>query len=139
MKQAERLAGNQVAEPANSGDIAARPVEAGDVALLDRVAARREHDRNGLGPCHGSQYRSAASGRGDHGHLATDQIGRKGRQSVVLIFRETVFDCYVAAIAMIYLLDHLVGGHLYDQRHRLAERFRGLEIDKLPTSQGLHP
>jgi hypothetical protein len=29
---------------------------------------------------------------------ATDQIGRKGWQSVVLIFRETVFDCYVAAI-----------------------------------------
>jgi hypothetical protein len=98
VQQAERLAGNQVVEPAHSGDIAARPVEAGDVALLDRVAARREHDRNGLGPCHGSQYRRATSRRGDHGHLATDQIGRKSRQSVVLIFRETVFDCYVAAI-----------------------------------------
>ena len=27
------------------------------------------------------------------------------------------------------LLDHLVGGHLHDQRHREAERLCGLEVD----------
>jgi len=28
-----------------------------------------------------------------------------------------------------HLFDHLVGGHLHDQRHRQAERLGGLEID----------
>jgi hypothetical protein len=32
-------------------------------------------------------------------------------------------------VAMIYLLNHLVGGHLHDQRHCQAERLRRLEID----------
>ena len=68
------------------------------VALLDWVAARREHNRNGLGRRHGSQYRSATSCRGDHGYLAADQVGRKGRQSIVLIFGKTGFDRDVAAI-----------------------------------------
>jgi hypothetical protein len=34
----------------------------------------------------------------DHGHLAADQIGRKGRQSIMLVFCKTVFDRYVAAV-----------------------------------------
>src|SRR5262245_53336887 len=98
VQQAEPLAGDQVAEPAHSGDIAARPVEARHVALLDWVAARREHNRNGLGRRHGSQHGSAASRRGDHSDLAADQIRRKRRQSIVLIFCKTGFDCDVAAI-----------------------------------------
>src|SRR6516165_4145861 len=74
------------------------PVQATHVALPDRVSARREYDGNSPGRRRGSQYRSATSCRGDHGHLAADQIGRKGRQSIVLIFCKTVFDCDVAAI-----------------------------------------
>ena len=57
----------------------------------------REHDRNRGGRRLGGQNRIAASGRGDHGHLAADQIGRKRRQSIVLVFRKPVFDRHVAA------------------------------------------
>src|SRR5215471_209755 len=39
VQQAEPFASDQVTEPAYSGDIAARPVEPRNVALLDRVAA----------------------------------------------------------------------------------------------------
>src|SRR5262249_30078979 len=88
---------DQVTEPAHSGDIAARPVEAGYVALLDRVAACREHDWDRGGRGLSSPDRSAPSGRDNHGHVAFDQIGRKCRQSIVLVFRETILDHHVAA------------------------------------------
>src|SRR5947208_1043703 len=39
VQQAQSLAGDQVTEPAHPGDIAAGPVEARDIALLDGVAA----------------------------------------------------------------------------------------------------
>src|SRR5262249_17920796 len=68
VQQPKPLAGEQVTEPAHSRDIAARPVEATDIALLDGVATSGEHNGNGLGRRHGSQYRSATSCRGDHGH-----------------------------------------------------------------------
>ena len=36
-------------------------------------------------------------------------------------------------------LDHLVGGHLHDQRHGEAERLGGLEVDhKLVFGRRLH-
>src|SRR5262249_19303896 len=40
----------------------------------------------------------AASRRGDHMDLAADQIGRKRRQSIMLVFCETVFDRHIAAV-----------------------------------------
>jgi len=98
VKQAEPLTGDQSGEPAHAGDITAGPIEATYVALVNRIAASREHNRNGLGRRHGSQYRSAASGRSDHVELAADQIGRKGRQSIVLVFCKTVFDRRVAGL-----------------------------------------
>src|SRR5207248_3976952 len=47
-QQAEALAGDQGAEPARASDVTARPVEAHEVALLDRIATGREHDRYGF-------------------------------------------------------------------------------------------
>ena len=45
------------AENANAGDIAARPIEAGDEAALDRIVAAREDDRNRRGCRLGRQRR----------------------------------------------------------------------------------
>jgi len=98
VQQAKRLAGDQGGEEAHARDIATRPIEAGNVALLDRVASAREHNRNGLCRRHGCQYRSAASGRGDHVDLAADQIGRQGGQSIVLVLCKTGFNYHVAAV-----------------------------------------
>ena len=58
-------------EKADPRDVAARPVEAGDKALLDRVATEREHDWNRRGRRLGGRNLNCASpGRGDHRHLA---------------------------------------------------------------------
>ena len=45
MQQPQRLGAKQVVEPGDPRDVAARPVEAGDVPLPDRVATKREHNR----------------------------------------------------------------------------------------------
>ena len=78
-------------------DVAARPVKAGDEAELDRVAARFEDDRNGRGRCLCRKRRRSA-GRGNHGHLTTNQIGRHRRQPIILALRPAVFDRHVVAI-----------------------------------------
>src|SRR6516162_4016292 len=59
-------------EDGDPRDVAARPVEAGDVALPDRVGTKREHNRNSGGRRLGSQNRCTTSRRCDHGNLAAD-------------------------------------------------------------------
>jgi hypothetical protein len=78
-------------------DVAARLVKAGDEPELDRVATRFEDDRNICGRrLRGERRRSA--GRGNHGHLTMNQIGRHRRQPIKAILRPAVFDRHVAAI-----------------------------------------
>ena len=96
VQQPESLGNELGTKPVNPRDVAARPVEADDVAQLDRVASGREHDRNRSGRCLSHQNRIAASGRGDYRHLAGDQIGCQRRQSIAAIFRKMVFDCHIA-------------------------------------------
>jgi hypothetical protein len=78
-------------------DIAARPAKAGDETEPDWVAARFEDDRNGRG-CRLCRKRRGSAGRGNHGNLTMNQIGRHRRQPIILAFRPTVFDRYVLAI-----------------------------------------
>ena len=51
----------------------------GDKAAFDRVVAACEDDRDCTGRRLGDQRRIVASGCGDHGHLASNEIGRKRR------------------------------------------------------------
>ena len=53
-----RFAPNVGGEKAHAGDVAARPVEAGDEAVRDRVAAGREDDRHRRGCGLGRQRRN---------------------------------------------------------------------------------
>ena len=82
---------------ADTGDVAARPVEAGDETSLDRVAAGAEDDRNCRGRGFGRECRWHAARCGDDGHPAADQIGRQFRQSIVLTLCPAVFDRDVLA------------------------------------------
>ncbi len=50
-------------QQAHAGEIAARPVQAGDKAELDRIEAHDEHDRNGRGRRLGRQRRRCRSRR----------------------------------------------------------------------------
>ena len=52
-----RFAAERAAEKGYAGDVAARPVEAGDQALLDRIAAAGEDDRNRRGRRFGRERR----------------------------------------------------------------------------------
>ena len=83
-------------EKGNPRDVTARAIEAGDEALPDRIAAKREYDRNRGGRRLGSQNRAASSRCGDHRHITVDQVVSKRRQSIGLVLRKTVFDRHVA-------------------------------------------
>ena len=80
---------DQAVAPAR--DVAARPIEAGDEAVPDRVAPGCKDDRHRRGCGLGHQCRRSAEGR-DHGHLTMNQFGREHRQSIVLALRPAVFD-----------------------------------------------
>ena len=101
-----RFAASSTAEEAHAGDIAARPVEAGDEANSDRVGADREHDRNRRGGGFRGKRRSVAR-CDDHCHLAADQIGRQRWQPIVLILRPAVFDRDVLTFDIAGLLQAL--------------------------------
>ena len=82
---------------AHSRSIVARPVEAGDNAKLDRVAATVENNWDRLRRCLGGQCRRLASHGHDHGHLTARQLNRKRRQSIVVSLRPTIFNRDVLA------------------------------------------
>jgi hypothetical protein len=58
-------------EQCNAGDIAARPVEAGNEAGLDRVLASRKHDRNF---CRGGLGRSNRTTREYHSYPSAHEV-----------------------------------------------------------------
>src|SRR5215831_3502260 len=98
MQQPEPLGRKLGIHIAHAGDIAAGSVDAIDETDLDRVGRGAEHDRNGRGG-------GLRGDRSDHGarcreysHPATHQIGRQFRQPIVLIRRESVFDCDVTTL-----------------------------------------
>src|SRR5262249_21874791 len=84
-------------EQSYSGHIPARPAEAGDQTIFDRVTARREDDRNCGRRRFGREYRGKRTCE-HHSHLTANQIGRKLWQSIVLILRPTLFDRHVLAL-----------------------------------------
>jgi hypothetical protein len=97
VQQLQPLGAELGTEEVDPRDVAGRPIEAGDNTLLDRIAASQEHDRDRAGRRLCGQSRIAASRGKDHGRLAAHKIGCERRQSIVLVFRKTVFDRYVAA------------------------------------------
>jgi hypothetical protein len=87
-----------VRHEADAGDVAARPIEAGNKTKLDRVSANAKNDRNRRGRCFGRKWHCRAARRGDDGHPAADQIGRQFRQPIDFIVRQAVFDRHVLAL-----------------------------------------
>src|SRR5262245_6540994 len=98
MQNSEPLGPNLRTHGTDTGDVAARSVQAGDEAKLDRVAAGAEDDRNCRGAGFGGERGWCSTGTDDDGNAATDQIGRQFRQPLGFIVRPPVFDLYVAAL-----------------------------------------
>jgi hypothetical protein len=79
----------------NAGDIVARAVETSDQPECDRVRSHFEHDRN----CRGCRFRRRPpghAGREDRADPASNQIGRESPQTIILVFRPSIFDRQVA-------------------------------------------
>src|SRR5262249_11867516 len=88
VQQLQSLRRQQNGEKAHARDVAARPIEAGDKAELDWVAAGCKDDWPLRGCCLGRQCRSSAAGS-NHGHLTMNQIGRHRREPITSAFRPT--------------------------------------------------
>src|SRR5262249_24718164 len=71
----------------DASKVAARPVEAGDEAMLHRINAGHEDDRNGRGGGLCCKYRAEGACYDDDGRLTMDQIFRQRRQPVVATLR----------------------------------------------------
>jgi len=67
--------------------IAARPIDAGSEPFLDRIEAGDEENGNRGGRGLRRLCCDQTAGRGDHGDLEADQLGRQGMQSFILTLR----------------------------------------------------
>ena len=67
----------------------ARPIEAGDYALLNRIGPKSEDDWNRIGGCLRCTHREAAAERNDHAHLTPHQIGGQSRQAIWVVIGPT--------------------------------------------------
>src|SRR5262249_53341995 len=93
-------------DEADTGDVAARPVEAGDEAVPDWVAAGCEDDRYRRGCGLGCNCRQGVV-RSDHCHLTAYQIGCELGQSIVLVLRPAILDRHILALAVVAFADAL--------------------------------
>jgi hypothetical protein len=71
-------------------------IQAGDKSSVDWVFSCQEDNRNTRGGFLCRQPPWAI--RSDYSHSATNEIGRQGRQPIVLIVREAVLDRHVLAL-----------------------------------------
>ena len=74
MDQPEPFRAQVGSEETYTGNIAARPVEAGDEAELDRVSTVRKYNRNPRGRRFGREHQSGAASCKDHAHITANQI-----------------------------------------------------------------
>ena len=79
-------------------NVAARPVQAGDKAVLHRIAADCEDDRNRRGGRLGRKCRAKCAACDDHGHLTATRSAASAGKPIVLTFRPAVFDRHVLAL-----------------------------------------
>src|SRR6516165_2820399 len=99
MQQLKPLSRQLGSENRYACDVATGPVQARYEAELDRVNAGQEGNRNCRGRRLGSKcWRDADSG--NHGYLATNQVGRQGRQLIILAWGPAVFDGNVLALGI---------------------------------------
>jgi hypothetical protein len=100
VQEPEPLCRKLHANVADPGEIAARPVEAGNEAQFYRVGASNEDNGNRRGRRLGCERRGGAGWRDDDCHSTADQIGGQFRQSIVVILRPSVFDSHVLAVVV---------------------------------------
>src|SRR5215510_9618887 len=96
MQQSKLLCPKLSNDKRDTGNVAARPVETGDEAELNRVAAACVDDRDRRSRRLGYDCRGGVSS--DHRHLTAYQIGCEVGQSVGLILRPAILDRHILAL-----------------------------------------
>src|SRR5262245_40520720 len=104
MQQVEPLCRQLTRKKIDLSQVAARPGEAGDKTEPDRVLGGNKGDRDRRG-CRLGSGRRGGRARGDYGDLSANQFGRQLRQSIVLVLREAVDDCYVLSLHIADVLE----------------------------------
>jgi len=88
-----------VLEDGEAGDVAARPREACDKPIADRIGDHREHNRCDLGP---AMQRRQDRGTGRHNHVCAKGVELGGERLYGRRFgpitNPALFDPYIAAI-----------------------------------------
>jgi hypothetical protein len=84
MQQCQPFAPHLADEDADSGGVAAGPVEAGDEAKLHRVFGADENDWDDRGCCLCRKRRALTAGGGNHRNADFSKIDRQRRQSIVM-------------------------------------------------------
>src|SRR5262249_32065338 len=97
MKQLQLLRRELSCVKGRPSDISAWPVELGDEANLHRLARGCEDDWNCIGCRLGGQRRGGGTCVNDR-DLAANQIGRQGREPIILVFCPAVFDPNIAVL-----------------------------------------
>jgi len=77
------------------GDVAARPVEAGNEGELERVGGHVEDDWNGRRCRLGGHRRRGTADRNDRRNVPVDQLRRQRRQAIVMTLRPAVFEPHI--------------------------------------------
>src|SRR5262245_10718143 len=98
MQEPEPLCRKLHVHSANTGDIAARPVEAGNETFLNRVSAAHEDNRNCRGCGFSSESRRYTARCGNDCDLAAYQIGCQFPQLIVFKVRTAVFNRHIPAL-----------------------------------------
>src|SRR5262245_16918875 len=97
MQEPKPLGPKLSVQGADTGDVAARAVQAGDKTDFDRIRPDTEDDGNCRGRSFCRECRRRAAGRGNQRHSAIYQIGHQFRQASVVIVPEPKFDCDIAS------------------------------------------
>jgi hypothetical protein len=97
VQQLQQFRTNLHVQVGHACDVASQPAQAGDKPDLHRITDGGEDDgcRRGRRLC---CHRSRGGQRGDDSHLALNQIGCHGWQSIVLTFSPAVYNCHVPAL-----------------------------------------
>ena len=86
LEQLQSFASQIHRDGGDPGDVSARPRQAVDQAIRDRIAGNHKNDRGRLGSFLQSQ-RFSRRGRNQHVHVETDQLFSQDVEPVALIFR----------------------------------------------------
>ena len=129
MQQLELLGNKVGGEDGHSGEVASRPCQARDQAVLDRVDAGLEYDWNGR-DCRLRGNRSGIADCHDHRRATAGQLDGQLGQPLVSALRRSIFERDILAFDEARFLEAFVkgrdllaqcsqrsGGHISDDRH----------------------